>query len=146
MGRAFFAGVEAGGQVTAERYAEAQRARSALNDALRSIFERFDLLVSPTTATTAFDARGRLPESIAGVPVEDPLGVTPFTYQFNMSGHPAASVPAGLTVSRLPVGLQVVAERHRDDLVLQVCHQYEMARPWTHLWPDEPRIASEEAS
>jgi len=143
VGRAFFAGVEAGGKVTAKRYAEAQRARAALNDALRSIFERFDLLLSPATATTAFDARGRLPESIAGEPVIDPLEVTPFTYQFNMSGHPAASVPAGLTSLGLPVGLQVVAERHRDDLVLQVCHQYEQARPWRHLWPSEPRSAVE---
>jgi aspartyl-tRNA(Asn)/glutamyl-tRNA(Gln) amidotransferase subunit A len=143
VGRAFFAGVEAGGQVTAKRYAEAQRARAVLNNALRSTFERFDLLLTPATATTAFDARGRLPESIAGEPVVDPLEVTPFTYQFNMSGHPAASVPAGLTVSGLPVGLQVVAERHRDDLVLQVCHQYEQARPWTQLWPDDPRTPAE---
>lgn len=146
VGRAFFAGVESGANVTAKRYAEAQRARAALNDALRSIFERFDLLLTPTTATAAFDAGGRLPESVAGVPVEDPLDVTPFTYQFNMSGHPAASVPAGLTGSGLPVGLQVVAERHRDRLVLQACHQYEQARPWTHLWPNEPRGVAEDES
>ena len=67
--------------------------------------------------------------------VEDPLEITPFTYPFNMSGHPAASMPAGLA-GGLPVGLQVVGARHREDLVLQLCHAYEKVSPWTKLWPE----------
>lgn len=141
VNRAFFAGLEAGGSVSARRYGQAQRARRALNEALAGVFERFDILLTPSTATVAFDARGRLPQSIAGQQVEDPLEVTPFTYPFNMSGHPAASVPAGLAGSGLPVGLQVVGPRHRDDRVLLACHQYEEVRPWRHLWPEEPRVA-----
>lgn len=55
---------------------------------------------------------------------------------FNFSGHPAASVRAGMTDSGLPCGLQIVAERYREDLVLQASHAYEQARPWNHRWPN----------
>jgi aspartyl-tRNA(Asn)/glutamyl-tRNA(Gln) amidotransferase subunit A len=58
-----------------------------------------------------------------------------FTYPFNLSGHPAASVRAGMADDGLPCGLQIVAERHRDDLVLQAAHAYEQARPWNEHWP-----------
>ena len=53
-----------------------------------------------------------------------------------MSGHPAASVRAGLTDSGLPCGLQIVAERYREDLVLQASYAYEQARPWNNKWPE----------
>lgn len=135
FGRAFLAGVESGRAVTAERYGAAQKVRAQLNGQLATVFERYDLLLTPATPTTAFDARGRLPTEIAGVKVEDPLEVTPFTYPFNMSGHPAASMPAGFA-DGLPVGLQVVGARHRDDLVLRLCHSYEEVRPWVKLWPE----------
>jgi aspartyl-tRNA(Asn)/glutamyl-tRNA(Gln) amidotransferase subunit A len=59
-----------------------------------------------------------------------------FTYPFNMSGHPGASVRAGLTDSGLPCGLQIVAERYREDLVLQASYAYEQARPWNNKWPE----------
>jgi aspartyl-tRNA(Asn)/glutamyl-tRNA(Gln) amidotransferase subunit A len=58
-----------------------------------------------------------------------------FTYPFNFSGHPAASVRAGMTASGMPCGLQIIAERHRDDLVLQASYAYEQARPWNDAWP-----------
>ena len=64
-----------------------------------------------------------------------PLDAVVFTYPFNMSGHPGASVRAGLTDSGLPCGLQIVAERHREDLVLQASYAYEQARPWNNKWP-----------
>ena len=60
-----------------------------------------------------------------------------FTYPFNLSGHPAATVRAGFTDNGLPVGLQIVARRHRDDLVLQASHAYEQERPWNDVWPRE---------
>jgi aspartyl-tRNA(Asn)/glutamyl-tRNA(Gln) amidotransferase subunit A len=58
-----------------------------------------------------------------------------FTYPFNFSGHPAATVPAGLTPSGMPAGLQIIAPRHRDDLVLQAARAYEKIRPWNDNWP-----------
>lgn len=137
FGRGFLAGVEAGRDVTPKIYGAAQRARAALNSDLAELFARYDLLLTPTTPTVAFDARGRLPEEIDGRRVGDPLEVVAFTYPFNLSGHPAATVRAGFTDDGLSVGLQIVAPRHRDDLVLQAAHAYEQKRPWNDSWPDE---------
>ena len=85
--------------------------------------------------TEAFAASGPPPSEIDGQPVPL-LGAVAFTYPFNFSGHPAASVPAGFTPNRLPAGLQIVAPRYRDDLVLQAACAYEKARPWDDLKPD----------
>jgi Asp-tRNA(Asn)/Glu-tRNA(Gln) amidotransferase A subunit family amidase len=108
----------------------AQGGRTELNRALGGLFSRYALLLTPTAPHEAFAAEGPPPEEIAGVPVGvfDLLG---FAYPFNFSGHPAASVPAGRTRSGLPVGLQIVGPRHRDDLVLQAARAYEVARPWS---------------
>ena len=111
-----------------------QRARAQLNDQLAMLFERFDLLVTPTMPTEAFSAAGPPPAEIDGHPIPL-LGAVAFTYPFNLSGHPAISVPAGLTPSGMPVGLQIVAPRHRDDLVLQAARAFERARPWNGCPP-----------
>ncbi|MGH3664322.1 MAG: amidase family protein, partial [Micromonosporaceae bacterium] len=63
---------------------------------------------------------------------------TPFTYPFNLTQQPAASVPAGVTEDGRPVGLQVVGPRHSDDLVLAVCRLLEAARPWPTIPLTEP--------
>src|SRR5713101_4319226 len=65
-----------------------------------------------------------------------PNGIHSVYFSFNMSGHPAASVRAGMSDSGLPCGMQIIAERHRDDLVLQAAYAYEQARPWNDKWPD----------
>jgi Asp-tRNA(Asn)/Glu-tRNA(Gln) amidotransferase A subunit family amidase len=72
---------------------------------------------------------------IDGRPIDDVMHALVFTYPFNFSGHPAASVRAGITTEGLPCGLQIVAERHRDDLVMQAAYAYEQARPWNGHWP-----------
>ncbi len=58
-----------------------------------------------------------------------------FTMPFNMSWHPAGTVPIGRSRAGLPIGLQIVAPRHRDDLVLQASYAFEQARPWANDWP-----------
>ena len=58
-----------------------------------------------------------------------------FTMPFNLSWHPAATVRCGFSRAGLPVGLQIVGPRHRDDLVLQAAYAFEQARPWAHDWP-----------
>jgi Asp-tRNA(Asn)/Glu-tRNA(Gln) amidotransferase A subunit family amidase len=137
FGRTFLSGTERARELTPDKYGAAQRVRAELVNFLWRLFDRYDLLLTPTLATEAFDARGHMPPEIDGKPVENPLAFLPFTYPFNLSGHPAATVRAGLTDSGLPAGLQIVAPRHREDLVLQASYAYEQARPWTDRWPRE---------
>jgi len=112
-----------------------QKSRTRLNRDLWEVFNRFDLLLTPTMPTEAFAAKGPPPGEIEGVPIPL-LGAVAFTYPFNLSGHPAATVRAGLTKSGLPAGLQIVAPRHGDALVLRAAHQYEQATRWNDHWPD----------
>ena len=113
---------------------EANETRTRLNQVLWGLFETYDLLLTPSTPTEAFGAKGPPPTEIEGATITL-LWAVAFTYPFNLSGHPAASVPAGLTGNGLPVGLQIVGPRHRDDLVLQAAWAYEQERPWKDLRP-----------
>ena len=135
FGRAFLKGTELARKVTWERFGRGQRARARLVQQLWHFFEDYDLLLTPTLPIEAIDARGAWPTHIAGREITNPLHVVAFTYPFNLSGHPAASVRAGFSDFGLPVGLQIVGPRHRDDLVLQASYAYEQARPWNDKWP-----------
>jgi Asp-tRNA(Asn)/Glu-tRNA(Gln) amidotransferase A subunit family amidase len=122
---------EIGRGITAVQVAEALEERHQANRAMTAFFESHDLLLTPTTATTAFIAEGPPPSVIAGREV-GPAGFIPFTYPFNFTGHPAASLPAGLAANGLPVGLQAVAPRYNDVLLLAASAAYERACPWTY--------------
>jgi len=108
---------------------QARKVTTQVNQIMWDLFEQFDLLLTPTMPTEAFGAKGPPPAEIDGHPIPL-LGAVAFTYPFNLTGHPAASVPAGLTPDGLPAGLQIVGPRHRDDLVLQASHAFEQMRPW----------------
>jgi Asp-tRNA(Asn)/Glu-tRNA(Gln) amidotransferase A subunit family amidase len=136
FGRAFLSGTESATRITWKHYGDAYRRRSELNDWCRRIFERYDLLLTPTLPTEAFPAAGPPPSEINGKPLRDIMCAVAFTFPFNMSGHPGASVRAGLTDAGLPCGLQIIAERQREDLVLQASYAYEQARPWNNKWPE----------
>ncbi len=110
-------------------FQEFLRRRGELISWTAGLFDRYDLLLTPTLPTEAFAAAGPLPREIEG----EPANVIAYTYPFNFTGHPAASVPAGLTDAGLPCGLQIVAPRHRDDLVLRASRAYEQARPFPEL-------------
>jgi aspartyl-tRNA(Asn)/glutamyl-tRNA(Gln) amidotransferase subunit A len=111
-----------------------QKARTELNRIMWNLFGQYDLLLTPTMPTEAFAAKGPPPGEIDGHPIPL-LGAVAFTYPFNLSGNPAASVPAGLTGNGLPAGLQIIGPQHRDDLVLQASYAYEQMRPWNDHWP-----------
>ena len=110
------------------------RRRDEMLAAVAAIFDEVDILLTPTTATTAFVAEGPPPLEIAGERVSG-MGSVPYTAPFNMSGQPAVSIPAGLSSEGLPVGLQVVAPRHEEELVLAAGLLAETNRPWPKLAP-----------
>ena len=138
FGRGFVWGLELGGRLGAAEIGACVRTRRELEQQVASVFARYDLLVTPTVATTAFAAQGPMPEVVEGQKLESPIHAVAFTYPFNLSGHPAISVPIGLGDDGLPIGLQVVAERHQDRLLLRVARALELARPFERL-PSEPR-------
>src|SRR2546428_2581240 len=74
------------------------------------------------------------PAVMAGKPVE-PCAWIPFTYPFNLTGQPAASVPCGFTNEGLPIGLQIVGRRFDDAGVLGAAAAFERARPWADRRP-----------
>ncbi|RZS36545.1 aspartyl-tRNA(Asn)/glutamyl-tRNA(Gln) amidotransferase subunit A [Herbihabitans rhizosphaerae] len=119
--------VELGRSYSALDYLRATATRMALGQAMGDFHQRYDLLVTPTMPITAFEAGVEVP---AGSPSPRWTSWTPFTYAFNMTQQPAASVPCGL-VDGLPVGLQVVGARWDDAGVLAACRAFEAARPWS---------------
>jgi aspartyl-tRNA(Asn)/glutamyl-tRNA(Gln) amidotransferase subunit A len=134
FGRGFLEGMLAGRRMTPGFWATIRRERERLNRWCAEIFARFDLLLTPTVPFDPPPARGPLPLETEGR--EQPaVGVASFTIPWNLAWHPAATVRAGLSHAGLPVGLQIAAPRHRDDLVLQAAFAFERARPWSDHWP-----------
>jgi len=134
FGRAFIEGVQAGRSMTPRRWSEIRRLRQQLNLWCADTFERYDLLLTPTVPFDPPPARGPFPAETEGRP-QPIAGVASFTIPFNLSWHPAATVRAGFSRAGLPVGLQIVGPRHRDDRVLQAARAFERARPWHDDWP-----------
>lgn len=132
--RSLMNGIRMARGVTATWWAETARKRAELVAWCAKIFERYDALLTPTTPFTAPPAKGPFPTHIDGEQLP-PSSAGTFTIPFNLSWHPAASVRAGLTQEGLPVGLQIVAPLHRDDLALQLSRAFERERPWHPLWP-----------
>ena len=129
MGRTLVSALDQAKSFSVKDHLEAQKVGTELNRIMWDLFDQFDLLLTPTMPTEAFAAKGPPPGDIDGHPIPL-LGAVAFTYPFNLSGHPAATVPAGFTKNGLPVGLQIIGPRHRDDLVLQASYAYEQMRPW----------------
>ncbi len=109
-------------------YLRACGERDQLAIAMSRFHEKWDLLLTPAMPIVAFDAGREVPDGSA-----DPRwpGWTPFTYPFNLTQQPAATVPCGFTAGGLPAGLQIVGPRHADALVLRAAHAYEQAHPQT---------------
>jgi aspartyl-tRNA(Asn)/glutamyl-tRNA(Gln) amidotransferase subunit A len=113
-------------------YLDATAVRVDLGVRMGRFHQTYDLLLTPTLPITAF-AKGR--DVPAGWHSADWTSWTPYTYPFNMTQQPAASVPCGFTSAGLPVGLQIVGPRHADALVLRAARAYERATDWTSTRP-----------
>ena len=120
----------------APRVAQAIRRREALVAEVADLFADVDVLLTPATAVPAFPAGGPPPDTIDGRPAR-PLGAsaTPFTMLANLCWNPAVSVPAGTTAGGLPIGLQVTARRHQDEIPLRLARVWEQTRPWPRHAP-----------
>jgi len=113
-------------------YLTATATRMALGTMMGVFHERYDLLLTPTVPITPFLAGEEVP---IGWHLPRWTSWTPFTYPFNMTQQPAASVPCGWSATGLPIGLQVVGPRHSDARVLAACAVYERATRWTDHHP-----------
>jgi len=122
----FRAEAELGAQLTALQIQQLNQRRGVLGSHMRQFMQRYDLLVTPSVAVPAFEARA------AGSVPMDPqamLGWTPFSYPFNLTQQPAISVPCGLTRAGLPMGLQIVGPMFGDALVLRAARAFESVQP-----------------
>ena len=124
--------VEEGKRLSAMEFKRAEFGRAAFYQDVRTLFLKYDLLLSPTLAALPFAAGTERPLECPGV---SRLSWVAFTYPFNLTGQPAATVPCGFTVDGLPVGLQIVAGRLQDALVLRAAAAFEAAAPWAGKRP-----------
>ena len=117
-------------------YIRAQLKRADLHQIFARFFERYDLLLTPSMPRAAFEVGHVVPP--AGEWSEAWTQWCPFTYPFNLTQQPAASIPCGLTREGLPIGLQIVGAIGADALVLRASRAFEQARPFGAL--QEPRV------
>ncbi len=122
----FRAEAELGAQLSALQVQQLNQRRGVLGSHMRQFMQRYDLLVTPSVAVPAFEARaaGAVPMNPASM-----LGWTPFSYPFNLTQQPAISVPCGLTRAGLPMGLQIVGPMFGDALVLRAARAFESVQP-----------------
>ena len=126
--------IEAGQGRTADEYLAMRARKLAYVEQQHRFMAEWDLLVTPAVSVAAFPAERLQPEHWPEHPW-DWLQWAEFSYPFNMSGLPAASVPCGFTPDGLPVGMQIVGRRGADLTVLQAAATFERARPWAHKRP-----------
>ena len=126
--------VRRGMEYSAVEYVQARLERLAFCERLARFFEGYDFLLTPATAVTAF-AVGQVAPDPARFEAEDLFAWTPFSFPFNATGNPAASVPCGFTGDGLPIGLQIVGRMHEDQAVLQAAAAFERIAPWADRRP-----------
>jgi len=120
------AAATAGERIAAADYLAADIARTALGRRMGEFHRRYDLLLTPMMSVPALPV---------GQDLNDPAGEehwvdwSPFSYPFNMTRQPAASVPCGLTSAGLPIGLQIVGPLYAEDRVLRAARAFETTQP-----------------
>jgi aspartyl-tRNA(Asn)/glutamyl-tRNA(Gln) amidotransferase subunit A len=121
--------IEASRGAELEDHLDAQMQRAALGRAMAAFHRTYDLLLTPTAAALPFPVGRNAPDGYEG------RAWYGFTFPFNLTRQPAASVPCGLSQDGLPVGLQIVGPPGGDLIVLQAAHAFEHAYPWPRTAP-----------
>jgi aspartyl-tRNA(Asn)/glutamyl-tRNA(Gln) amidotransferase subunit A len=130
--------MEMGRQTTGEAVGRALLARTELYRRVQGWFERFDVILTPTLARTAIAIEERLfePIEIEGQKTDTVRRAWyPYTHPFNLTGHPAISLPCGMHADGLPVAIQLVGRSGEDARLLKVAALFEAAQPWAALRP-----------
>ena len=118
---------ELGAKLTGPELARTEMAHTQLYERMVSFFERYDVLLAPTTQVLPFPVELEYPTEIGGVPQENYLEWMRSCTILSPTGCPVLSVPAGFTPDELPVGLQIVGPPRADRRVLDVGHAFEQA-------------------
>jgi aspartyl-tRNA(Asn)/glutamyl-tRNA(Gln) amidotransferase subunit A len=121
-------------QWTDEQLTDAVVTRKHVCNKMWRFMRKYDLLLTPTLAVPPFEVGIQGPSVIDGKEV-DQFEWLHFTYPMNLTGQPAATVPAGWTDDGLPVGLQIIGRHLGDAMVLRASACFEAAQPWQHKWP-----------
>ena len=132
--------VEQGDALPLFDYLAAAEARVELGVHMNRFFEDYDLLITPTLPLAAFEAGQDFPP---GWDRESGTYWSPFTYPFNLTQNPAATVPCGFTPAGLPAGMQIVGRRYDDRTVLRAARAFERERPFE--MPRAPNVTHEPA-
>ena len=133
--RSYIGGVKRNWAMTPERWAEAATLRNEISNWCAAVFSTCNLLITPTVPYDPPPPKGPFPLETEGREHMAMASVAVFTIPFNQSFRPAATVRVGLSRKGLPMGLQIVGPRHREDLVLQAARAFENERPWHPQWP-----------
>lgn len=134
MDPALIACIKDGLKLTTSQYQVTREAKLAYCSRIGRWFKDWDLLLTPSASTAAFPVELVQPPHWPQHPW-DWLSWAEFSYPFNFTGNPAASVPCGFTAEGLPVGLQIVGRRFDEVGVLQAAFAFEQERPWAHARP-----------
>ncbi len=126
--------IESGFKRTGVELADAYLQRSNYFQGWHTFMQDFDILLTPSLPCTAFEVGMDHPGSIAGHPTSY-LNWTAFTYPFNVTGQPAATLPCGFDSNGLPVGLQIVGRWRDDTTVLRAAAAFEEMAPWSDQRP-----------
>lgn len=106
--------------------------RYDFRETMRAFFEDYDLLLTPTLPVPPIDVGLDVPPELPGRNI---VSWVYYTYPFNLTGQPAASIPAGFTSDGLPIGLQMVARINSETDIFRAAAAYEAARPWAERRP-----------
>jgi amidase len=133
--------IEAGLKLTISDVAGAERKRAELWNRWRTLFERFDLLLTPTTPVPPFPVEQNYPHTIAGRKMTNYIDWIASTFLVTLSSLPAASVPCGLTAAGLPIGLQIIGPRFAEPKILATAKVVQAMNPLR--WPPFGATASQ---